>query len=208
MPFNEYKNLGNAIKEFNLNYKEQVFEEILLVEVPKNLVEDIAFNLSELVYDGSEAIICETLIFPVLKEIWKEFKKELMLWNHQSIEWNAKLSGIPDYMFSKQSVLGKVVMDKPYLAVVEAKKDDFSAGWGQCTAEIYAVQQINGKVGLKTKQNADLMVFGIVCNGRVWEFASLQQNNFIKYTNIADINNLKELYSLLRHILMICKAQI
>ena len=208
MPFSEYKNLGNAIKEFNLNYKEQAFEEIKLVEVPKNLVEDIAFNLTELVYDGSEAIICETLIFPILKEVWKEFRKELMLWSHQAIEWNAKLSGISDYMFTKQSVLGKVVMDKPYLAVVEAKKDDFSAGWGQCTAEMYAAQQINEKVGLKTKQNVDLMIFGVVCNGKFWEFASLQQNNFIKYTNIADINNLKELYSLLRHILMICKGQI
>ncbi len=205
MPFSEYKNLGNAIKEFNLNYKEQVFEDVLLVEVPQNLVEDIAFNLLELVYDGSEAIICETLIFPVLKEVWKEFRKELMLWSHQAIEWNAKLSGIPDYMFTKQSVLGKVVMDKPYLAVVEAKKDDFSAGWGQCTAEMYAVQQINEKAGFyidkKTGLQVDLMIFGIVCNGKVWEFASLQKNNFIKYTNIADINNLKELYSLLRHIL-------
>lgn len=204
MPFSEYKNLGTVIKEFQLHYQEKPFETVKTVAVPPNLVADISFNLLELAYDGSEAIICETLIFPILKEVWKEFTQELMLWSHQSLVWTEKLSGVPDYLFSKQSVLGKIVMDKPFVAVVEAKKDDFTGGWGQCAAEMYAVQQVNQELN----QNNNLIIFGIVSNGRIWEFASLHHNTFVKYTNMADINNLEELYSFLRHILFICKKQV
>lgn len=135
-----------------------------------------------------------------MKEVWKEFTQELMLWSHQSLVWTEKLSGVPDYLFSKQSIFGKIVMDKPFVAVVEAKKDDFTGGWGQCAAEMYAVQQVN--------QDDNLIIFGIVSNGRIWEFASLHQNIFVKYTTMADINNLEELYSFLRHILLLCKEQV
>jgi hypothetical protein len=34
-----------------------------------------------------------------------------------------------------KSELGKKVLESPLLAVVEAKKNDFEQGWGQCLAE-------------------------------------------------------------------------
>ena len=159
MSFSEYNSLPAVLKEFSLHYQEKALEDYLAIPAPSNLKEEIAFNLTELAY---EAIVCETLIFPVLKAAWKPFTKELMLWSHQAIEFDSKLSGIPDYLFSKQSELGKIVMDKPFVAVVEAKKDDFSGGWGQCAAEMYAASQIN--------DNLEIVIFGIVTNGRFWEF--------------------------------------
>ncbi len=200
MAFSEYKSLASVLREFRLHYQEQSFGKWQTVPAPLILKEEIAFNLSELAYDGSEAIVCETLIFPVLKEAWKPFTKELMLWSHQPIELNGSLSGTPDYLFAKQSEFGKIIMDKPFVAVVEAKKDDFTGGWGQCAAEMYAAQQLNG--------NPDLQLFGIVSNGRFWEFGNLQRTTFTRYQEISDINNLDELYSLLFSILSICKAQL
>ncbi len=199
MSFSEYKSLPAVLKEFSLHYQEKFLEKHPLIEAPINLKDDIAFNLAELAYDGSEAIVCETLIFPLLKAAWKPFTKELMLWSHQAIELNSHLSGIPDYLFSKQSELGKIVMDKPFVAIVEAKKDDFSGGWGQCAAEMYAASQIN--------ENLEIAIFGIVTNGRFWEFSCLHQAVFYKYKQSADINNLDELFSILTHILSICKQQ-
>ncbi|NOQ35249.1 MAG: hypothetical protein GQ569_05060 [Methylococcaceae bacterium] len=199
MSFSEYNSLPAVLKEFSLHYQEKALEDYLAIQAPINLKEEIAFNLTELAYDGSEAIVCETLIFPVLKAAWKPFTKELMLWSHQAIELNSKLSGIPDYLFSKQSELGKIVMDKPFVAVVEAKKDDFSGGWGQCAAEMYAASQIN--------DNLEIPIFGIVTNGRFWEFSCLHQAVFYKYQQSGNINNLDELFSVLTHILTICKSQ-
>ena len=37
------------------------------------------------------------------------------------------------FFFAKRSPLGPV-RDRPYVLFVEAKKDDFDAGWGQCLA--------------------------------------------------------------------------
>jgi hypothetical protein len=91
-------------------------------------------------------------------------------------------------------------MDKPFVAVVEAKKDDFSAGWGQCAAEMYAAVQLN--------ENAAIQVFGIVSNGKFWEFASLQQGVFVKYQQSGDVYKLNELFSILSAVLLCCQKQL
>jgi hypothetical protein len=200
MAFTEYKNLAAVLKDFSLHYQEQILEHDAALKAPASLAADITFNLTELAYDSSEAMICETLIFPILKAAWKPFIQELMLWSHQTMELNSKLSGIPDYLFAKKSSLGKVVMDKPFVAIVEAKKDDFSAGWGQCAAEMYTAVQLN--------ENAAIQVFGIVSNGKFWEFASLRQGVFVKYQQSGDVYKLDELFSLLSAILLCCKLQI
>ena len=200
MAFTEYKNLPSVLKEFSLHYQEGTLDYDTALQAPASLTADIRFNLTELAYDSSEAMICETLIFPILKAVWKPFIQALMLWSHQAIEFNSKLSGIPDYLFAKKSELGKVVMDKPFVAVVEAKKDDFSAGWGQCAAEMVAVVQLN--------ENPDIQVFGVVSNGKFWEFASLQQGIFCKYQQSGDVYKLDELFAMLSAILLCCHKQL
>ncbi len=200
MAFTEYKNLATVLKEFSLHYQEQAldYDENLLA--PPSLASEITFNLTELAYDSSEAMLCETLIFPILKTAWKPFIHDLMLWSHQAIEFNNKLSGIPDYLFAKKSSLGKVVMDKPFVAIVEAKKDDFSAGWGQCAAEMYTATQLN--------ENPAIQVFGIVSNGKFWEFASLQNSVFFKYQQNGNVYQLDALFAMLCAILKNCQLQL
>ena len=150
-------------------------------------------------YDVSEAMICEAILFPILREVWKPFCKELMLWSHTAIYYNGTLSGTPDYLFARQSKLGKIVLDKPYVAIVEAKKDDFTSGWGQCAVELYAAQKIN--------DNPDLQLFGIVSNGLYWQLGCLQQNIFTKYEQVYDVQKLDVLYTALVSILTLCKQQ-
>lgn len=201
MAFSEYKNLSSVLKEFNLIYQEGVFNSLISsLEAPISLKETISFNLREMSYDSSEAMICESIIFPVLREAWKPFVKDLMLWSHTTISYNETLTGTPDYLFAKQSALGKIVLDKPYIAVVEAKKDDFTTGWGQCAVELYVAQQIN--------ENPSLTLFGIVSNGLYWQFGSLYQNIFTKYDQICDIKNLDELYTFVVNMLTICTQQL
>jgi hypothetical protein len=38
--------------------------------------------------------------------------------------------------------LGKTVLEAPMVIVVEAKKNDFEQGWGQCLAELAASQKL------------------------------------------------------------------
>lgn len=73
MSFSEYNNLSCVLKKFSLRYQEKSLADYPFINAPVNLKEEIAFNLDELTYEGSEAIICETLIFPILKAAWKPF---------------------------------------------------------------------------------------------------------------------------------------
>lgn len=196
----DYKSLGSVLKTFSLRYEEQPFVFKQNFEVPEGLKTEISFNLTEMPYDSSEASICESILFPILKAAWIPFKNDFTLWSHQAISYSDLINGAPDYLFAKRSVLGKIVMDAPYVAVVEAKKDDFTSGWGQCAAEMYAIQQLN-----KTPQD---QLFGIVSNGDFWEFACLQNNSFVKYKQVYKIDELEQIYSFVLNILSISKEQL
>jgi hypothetical protein len=134
-----------------------------------------------------------------LKSVWMPYVDIFALWSHKSIEFDSVLSGVPDYLISKRSSLGKVVFEAPYIAVVEAKKDDFSGGWAQCVSEMYTMQKIN--------KSPNLSIYGIVSNGETWEFAQLTKDQFTFYKNRFDINDLKKLYNALSSIMERCKIQ-
>jgi hypothetical protein len=72
------------------------------------------------------------------------------------------------------------VFEEPYLIVVEAKKDNFEEGWGQCLAELITAQKLNG--------NTKTEIFGIVSNGKFWEFGRLLENSFEKNIKICQLN--------------------
>ena len=65
-----------------------------------------------------------------------------------------------------------VIFDKPYFLVVEAKQDKSNGGWGQCLAELVAIQKINNDL--------EQIIFGIVSNGQVWQFSKLKGDVFTK----------------------------
>ena len=76
-----------------------------------------------------------------------------------------------------------------YVAVVEAKMDNFTGGWAQCALEMLAIQKLNN--------DPELTVFGIVTNGETWQFAKLQHKNFTEFSEIFILRNLNELFSVL-----------
>ncbi len=198
--FSDYKNLGSVLKTFSLNYEEQAFVFNQKQDAPDGLKTEISFNLNEMPYDSSEASICESILFPILRAAWIPYKNDFTLWSHQILSYGDFMNGAPDYLFAKRSNLGKIVMDAPYVAVVEAKKDDFTSGWGQCAAEMYAIQQLNKRPNDK--------LFGIVSNGDFWEFGCLQNSLFVKYKQVYKIEELDDIYSFVVNLLAIAKAQL
>jgi hypothetical protein len=122
------------------------------------------------------------------------------LWSHYSLKVNDELLGIPDYVFSKRSEKGQIFFESPFVAVVEAKKDNFTEGWSQCALEMLTLQQLN--------QNPAQEIYGIVSNGDVWEFASLQKDVFTTYLNKFQITDLTDLYGALNTVLQNIKSQL
>jgi hypothetical protein len=187
MAFTKFKSLSDVLKHYRIQYEKQDFKITKQVQASDYLKEEIRFNMEEIVYDVSEAAICEFIINPILRAAWKPYADVLAFWVRQPIQYDDELTGIPDYMFSKRSDLGKIIFETPYVAVVEAKKDDFTGGWAQCALEMYAIQKIN------TDDN--FSIFGIVSNGKDWEIGVLKGNTFIQFRDRYDIKEIDNLLS-------------
>jgi len=200
MAFTSYKDLEMVVKEFQLTYQENDFIIESQLQLNDHFKQRFKILLREGVVDNSEWAICENLIAPILTEIWYSYKEKFLLWSHQALTYDEDLSGVPDYLLAQKSPLGKIVFDKPFFAAVEAKKDDFTTGWGQCGAEMIACQKIN--------QIEGQTIFGIVSNGKVWEFAKLSDRSFTKNIKPYRVADLDELIGAVNYVFEQCQLQI
>jgi hypothetical protein len=118
MPFSSYKNISTVAKAFQIKYQRDNFiveTELAVSDIFRNEL-DLIFN--EGVFDNSEIAICENIIYPVLKEVWKSYRTKFLIWSHKTLIYDENLSGIPDYILAKRSPLGTVVFDKPYFVLI------------------------------------------------------------------------------------------
>ena len=136
MSFDSYKNVAEVLKEYNITSTEENYIVETEVKLRDYFKEELEFSLREFVFEESEYAVCETIIFPVLREVYRNYRDEFTLWSHKAIAYDEKLSGTPDYILAKRSPLGKEIFEQPFFVTVEAKRDDFIKGWGQCLAEM------------------------------------------------------------------------
>lgn len=197
MPFSAYKTIGAVLKEFQITYSESNF----IVETEFNIStyfrQNLEIVMQDNVVDNSEFAICEFIISPVLQEVWKQYRSNFILWSHQSLSYDTNLTGIPEYILAKRSSLGKLVFDKPYFVLIKAKQDNFDAGWAQCLAEMIAAQQLNAK--------PEQDVFGIVSNGKLWQFGKLNNTTFTINKNSYLIDNLDKLFAAINYVFQQCE---
>ena len=197
MAFRTYKTLGDVIKTYQLRREVVSFPDAHpRPTVPVTLREEIDFVLQNVAYKVSEAAVCENIIYPILRQVWKPYVQVFSIWSHQPLGLDDDLNGIPDYLFTKRSILGPIVFEAPYVAVVEAKRDDFSAGWAQCVLEMHTMQQLN--------QSANT-VFGIVSNGDGWQIGQLTNSVFTEYSDLFTLTRLDDLFAALTYVLETCK---
>lgn len=198
MPFSADKTIDSVLKEFQITYTVNNF--IIETEFPISdyFREDLETVIQEGAFDCSESAICENLIYPILKEVWKQYLKNFIIWSHKTLTCDEKLSGVPEYIVSRKSQLGNVVFDKPYFILIEAKQDDFDWGWGQCIAEMVAAQRLNDR--------PDREIFGIVSTGRFWQFGKLKENLFTRNRTSYVIDDLDKVFAAVNYIFKECES--
>ncbi|MBD2677353.1 MULTISPECIES: hypothetical protein [Nostoc] len=200
MAFSSFKTIGEVIKEFQVIYTEANFIGEVNFNIPDYFREDLEFTMREGAVDCSEFAICENLISPILKQVWKLYSSKFILWSHYSLNYDEKLSGFPEYILAKRSPLGKVVFDKPYFILVEAKQDNFETGWAQCLAEMIAAQRLNGEY--------QIVIYGIVSNGDRWQFGKLEAQIFTRNSTFYTIQELDKLFAAVNFVFQQCELQL
>ncbi|MCH8293137.1 hypothetical protein IH992_18770 [Candidatus Poribacteria bacterium] len=193
MAFTDFKSIQQVQEAFNIKYTEEDYVDFDDIEPSKAFLEEFEFSRQNIDVFSSEASRCENVIYPIIRDVYKHFVGKYALWSHKSISHNQVLSGTPDYIISTKSELGKTILGIPIIIVVEAKQNNFTEGWGQCLAELVAVQKIN--------KNEEIPVHGIVTDGELWQFGKLVGNLFTKNQTVLAISEMKKVFGAISYLI-------
>ena len=192
MAFSDFKTLTEVQERFGIRDSEIDFVKVdKLLNPPEHFLQEFAFTRQHLNVFRSEAARCEAIIYPILLQNYKAYADSYMLWIREPLVYDAILSGTPDYFIATRSALGKNVVGTPLVIVVEAKKNDFEVGWGQCLAELIAAQKINAQ---SIKEHAMFPVYGIVTDGTTWQFGRLVDDSFTRNLTPFGLGDLPRLF--------------
>jgi hypothetical protein len=200
MAFDSFKSIAEVVIEYQITAIETPFIQAIPLPIDPGFRSRLDLYLLEFNFKDSESAVCEIVIFPILAEVYLHHRSKFVLWSHKTLTYDDRLTGVPDYTLAKRSPLGKVVWDKPYFVAVEAKKDDFVKGWGQCLAQMLAMQKLNG--------NPDQSVYGIVSNGQSWEFGVLTQSLFTQDPKAYSLRDLDDLIAALNFLFQQCEEEL
>lgn len=88
MAFKKFKLIDEVAIKYQLSVAKSTFlTDVPLVSMPESLKADLNYMIDNYPYSASETAIRETILFPILKEGWKQYDKELMLWSNKSISY-------------------------------------------------------------------------------------------------------------------------
>lgn len=187
MAFSDFKTVPEVQKTFGIRHIENDFIKIEDGASPSaQFLQELEFNREYIDIFASEGARCEAVIFPVLREVYKRYANYYALWIKKSITYDDVLNGTPDYFISTRSELGKLIVGTPLIMLVEAKKNDFEQGWGQCLAELVAAQKIN--------EDTEHPVYGIVSDGTFWQIGYLVNETFTQNRTSFSVDDLPTLF--------------
>lgn len=190
MIFTDYKSPGDALKALGLQSRIHKFVDPL-VHTP---APDLSARLDlvrELGYTHSESAVAQGLIFPVLLEVWAHYRDDLKIWSQPTFG-TGQLRGLPDHVVTRIKFRGQLTFEAPYVVIVEAKKENFDEGWGQCLAAMVAARELNG--------HAELPVWGAVTTGHLWQFGTLEGSTFTQDAQLFALTELDRLCGALRYV--------
>ena len=186
MAFSDFKKISEVQERFRIKYTTSDLFKFEPTSPPEQFLQEFRFTMQNINVFSSEAARCEAIMFPILREVYKAHADNHALWIREPIRYDETLNGTPNYLIATKSELGMTVVGTPLIILVEAKKNDFEQGWGQCLAELVAAQKINDA--------PDVPVYGIVSDGERWQFGKLVSDGFTQNRTTFSIDNLPTLF--------------
>jgi hypothetical protein len=168
MPYSNFT-LAQVKQQFEL----QVVMDVFITDVPSltpgewliNLLKKSAPLAATL---GTEKVRSELIIAPLLFELRELLDCQVSLFsgNDFSVDIESGLNGVCDFLLTRS--ISEFVIEAPAIIIIEAKKGELNAGWGQCAAEMIAAQKFNSAGGQEVPT-----IYGCVTTGTRWQFLKL-----------------------------------
>lgn len=171
MPYGKFEAVEKVAHVFNIRVNDDFAAKSTAIELPESLLRSIRTKLLDSLSFRNEATICNKVITPILNAV-AERNKPLNVWIEEPfhVDQEKGLVGEPDYLIAPATEYGGMAL--PPLCIIEAKKQDWDAGWAQALAEMVAA----------SLQGADIC-YSAVTTGRIWQFGKMENCIFSKDPN-------------------------
>ena len=137
------------------------------------------------------------LVIEAICEDVLEHHPPLRVWKAAPLS-SDELTGVADYLVARR----QRYIEIPLLCVVEAKKDKFEEGLGQCLVEMLACQWNNRQVG------REMAIYGIVTNGDGWRFYQLDANGNVLESALFAIVEIQNVMGALSYVFGKCEENL
>jgi hypothetical protein len=172
MPYSNFS-LAQVKQQFEL----QVLMDIFFTDLPPLTPGDWLTNLLKKSAPlaatlGTEKVRSELIIAPLLFELRELMDCQVSLFsgNDFSVDLESGLNGVCDFLLTRS--VSEFVIEAPAIIIIEAKKGELNAGWGQCAAEMIAAQKFNAASNQEVPT-----IYGCVTTGTRWQFLKLTGKN-------------------------------
>src|SRR5262245_40628233 len=98
MALGSFQSLEEVSVAFQVKVQVGSFLRLLPVAVDPRFAADLDFSLQNIAI-RSEAGTAEFLIAPVLREVWRPYSADLLIWSHIPFKADPPLHGTPDWFF-------------------------------------------------------------------------------------------------------------
>ena len=169
MPYSDFS-LEKVKRTFQLTTSETVdlFGDVPELECSALLREILRYNVPLALASNSEKARSEMIISPILIDLRRQLKERINLFSgiDFDVDSDMGLNGICDFIISNSPEI--LFVSAPVITLVEAKKENITAGLGQCVAEMLAARIFNERTG-----NEVSTIYGAVTTGSIWKFMKL-----------------------------------
>ncbi len=189
--------LSQVQSQFGLKVDKGVFfSDVPPLSPRQRTIEAMAESAPFAATQGSEKVLSELIIAPLLFELRSLLDGKIGLFSGMdfSIDPGLGLNGICDFLLTRSS--NELLIEAPAIVLIEAKKADLIAAWGQCAAEMVAAQKFNLSMG---KEIA--VIYGSVTTGMQWQFLKLSGTDLTIDSTQYPLNPLDRILGILKWML-------
>jgi hypothetical protein len=189
--------LSQVQSQFGLKVNKGVFFRDVPPLIPRQrTIEAMAESAPFAATQGSEKVLSELIIAPLLFELRSLLDGKIGLFSGMdfSIDPGLGLNGICDFLLTRSS--NELLIEAPAIVLIEAKKADLIAAWGQCAAEMVAAQKFNLSMGKEIP-----VIYGSVTTGMQWQFLKLSGTDLTIDTTQYPLDPLDRILGILKWML-------
>ena len=160
-----------VVMDFQLELIEDqdVFSQLPEYEVSDAFTQMLKTHLPLALAMNTEKARSELVLINVFLELKQALRVSFFSGAKFDVDKEHGLTGFCDFLISQTAE--QLYIKAPVVAVVEAKNENIPGGFGQCLAEMVALQLYNAK-----EQTPLPAVYGAVTTGDTWKFLKLQEH--------------------------------